>query len=206
MPKKVGIVSVGFGNVQSIKRMLAQVGACGVYVSSCKDCMDVKALILPGVGNFSEGMRALRNADLIETIKKLVCVDNIPILGICLGMQLLCRNSEEGSDPGLGLIEAEVKKFRFTADKKLKVPHMGWNDVRPVSHNPLISLTDEEQRFYFVHSYRVVPDDPSIVIGTTNYGGEFCAAFQKGNIFGVQFHPEKSHRFGMELMKRFVQV
>lgn len=203
---KVGIVSAGFGNVSSIRRMLERAGVSSVCVSSPKEFINLDALILPGVGNFGEGMRALRSADLIETLKTLVYVDNIPILGICLGMQLLCRNSEEGSDPGLGLIEAEVKKFRFTADKKLKVPHMGWNDVRPVSHNPLIPLTDEEQRFYFVHSYRVVPDDPSIVIGTTNYGGEFCAAFQKDNIFGVQFHPEKSHRFGMELMKRFVQV
>lgn len=203
---KVGIVSAGFGNVSSIRRMLERAGVSSVYVSSPKEFINLDALILPGVGNFGEGMRALRSADLIETLKALVYVNNIPILGICLGMQLLCRNSEEASDPGLGLIEAEVKKLRFTADKKLKVPHMGWNDVRPVSHNPLIPLTDEEQRFYFVHSFRVVPDDPSIVIGTTNYGGEFCAAFQKGNIFGVQFHPEKSHRFGMELMKRFVQV
>ena len=203
---KVGIVNAGLGNVASIRRMLERVGAIGVYVSSQKELMEIDALVLPGVGNFGEGMRALRNADLIETLKTLVYVDNVPILGICLGMQLLCRNSEEGSDPGLGLIEAEVKKFRSSADERLKVPHMGWNEVRPVSYNPLIPLTDEEQRFYFVHSYRVVPDDPSIVIGTANYGGEFCAAFQKGNIYGVQFHPEKSHRFGMELMKRFVEV
>lgn len=202
----VGIVNVGFGNVTSIQRMLERTGASCVYVSSPKEFINLDALILPGVGNFGEGMRALRNADLIETIRTLVCVDNIPILGICLGMQLLCRNSEEGSEPGLGLINAEVKKFQFPADQKLKVPHMGWNVVRPGSYNSLIPASEDQQRFYFVHSYRVVPDDPTIVIGTANYGGDFCAAFQKGNIFGVQFHPEKSHRFGMELMRRFVET
>ena len=203
---KVGIINVGLGNVASIQRMLERVGTYGVYVSSRKDCMESEALILPGVGHFDEGMRALRNANLIEPLKKRLCEDKVPILGICLGMQLLCLGSEEGSEPGLGLIDAEVKRFQFPADKRLKVPHMGWNIVRPGLSNPLISKTEEEKRFYFVHSYRVVPDDSNIVIGSTNYGGEFCAAFQKDNVFGVQFHPEKSHRFGMALMRRFVEL
>ncbi len=203
---KVGIINSGLGNVASIQRMLERVGGYGVLVSSSKECMESDALILPGVGHFDEGMRALRNADLIETIKKRVCDDKVPILGICLGMQILCRVSDEGSEMGLGLIAADVKKFYFPANDKLKVPHMGWNVVRQASSNPLISNTEKEQRFYFVHSYRVVPDDPSIVIGAADYGGEFCAAFQQANVFGVQFHPEKSHRFGMALLKRFVEL
>lgn len=203
---KIGIINSRFGNMLSIQRMLACVGATGIFVATPKECVETDALILPGVGHFDEGMRALHNIGLVETIKHLAYETKTPILGICLGMQLLCRGSEEGSEPGLGLINADVRKFRFPADEKLKIPHMGWNVVRPGSSNPLISCTEEEQRFYFVHSYKVVPDDPSVVIGTANYGGEFCAAFQQGNVFGVQFHPEKSHRFGMALMKRFVEL
>lgn len=203
---KVGIINAGLGNLASIQRMLERVGAIGVYVSSRKECMECEALILPGVGHFDEGMRALRDADLIDTIRKRVCEDNIPILGICLGMQLLCRGSEEGTESGLGLIDADVKKFRFSANDKLKVPHMGWNVVRPETPSPILVHTGEEQRFYFVHSYKVVPDEPIVVIGSANYGGKFCAAYQKDNIFGVQFHPEKSHRFGMALMKHFVDL
>lgn len=203
---KVGIISSGLGNVASIQRMLERVGTASVYVSSGIECQGCDSLILPGVGHFDEGMRALRNADLIETIKKRVCDDGVPIMGICLGMHLLCRSSEEGSEAGLGLIHADVKKFRLPAECKLKFPHMGWNVVRAGLSNPLIPHTEEEHRFYFVHSYRVVPDESSIVTGTANYAGEFCAAFQKGNIFGVQFHPEKSHRFGMALMKRFAEL
>jgi glutamine amidotransferase len=199
---KVGIINTGLGNVASIKRMLERVGATGLYVSSKNECIKSEALILPGVGHFAEGMRALRDADLIETIKDRVSQHNIPILGICLGMQLLCRSSEEGSQLGLGLIDADVKKFNFEANQRLKIPHMGWNIVMARTPNPLISK--EEERFYFVHSYRVVPDDCSIVIGTSDYGGKFCSAFQKNNIFGVQFHPEKSHSFGMNLMKNFI--
>lgn len=202
---KVGIINAGLGNLASIQRMLERVGSSGKYISSRNEVAGCDALILPGVGHFDEGMRALRKADLFETIKKLGCEGKVPILGICLGMQLLCRSSEEGSEPGLGLIDADVKKFRFSTDEKLKVPHMGWNVVRPESSNVLISQSEKEQRFYFVHSYKVIPDDPNVVIGTTNYGGDFCAAFQKDNIFGVQFHPEKSHRFGMALMKSFVE-
>lgn len=203
---KIGIINVGLGNVSSIQRMLQRVGAFGTYVSTPSECINSDALILPGVGHFDEGVRALRKADLYETIKTIGRNNDVPILGICLGMQLLCRSSQEGGHQGLGLIDADVSKFRFPADKKLKVPHMGWNVVRSVSSNPLILQGEEEQRFYFVHSYRVDPDDPSIVIGVANYGGDFCAAFQKSNIFGVQFHPEKSHRFGMSLMYRFANL
>ena len=203
---KIGIINVGLGNISSIQRMLQRVGECAKYVSSPAECIGSDALILPGVGHFDEGIRALHKANLFETLRIIGRKNEIPVLGICLGMQLLCRGSQEGSLQGLGLISADVEKFRFPDDKKLKVPHMGWNVVRPSSSNPLISRSEEEQRFYFVHSYRVIPDEPNIVIGTANYGGNFCAAFQRNNIFGVQFHPEKSHRFGMALMKSFIDL
>lgn len=202
----IGIINVGLGNVSSVQRMLQRVGACAKYVSSPADCIGSDALVLPGVGHFDEGVRALHKANLFETIRIIGHNNEIPVLGICLGMQLLCRSSQEGSLQGLGLISADVKKFRFPDSKKLKVPHMGWNVVQSRSPNPLILQREEEQRFYFVHSYRVIPDEPNIVIGTANHGGEFCAAFQKNNIYGVQFHPEKSHRFGMELMKNFINL
>lgn len=201
----VGIISAGLGNIASIQRMLQRSGADWTLVSSPGDLANCEALILPGVGHFDEGIRALRKAGLIDVLSKLAFSGNIPILGICLGMQLLCRSSEEGNEPGLGFVDADVKKFQFLAHEKLKVPHMGWNLVYPASANQLLPCNEVEQRFYFVHSYHVVPDDQSIVIGIANYGGDFCAAFQRNNIFGVQFHPEKSHRFGMALLKRFVE-
>ena len=202
----IGILNTGLGNLGSIQRMIEKVGGRVVYVSSPADFKAVSKIVLPGVGHFDEGMRALNASGLLQSLLKHVIDDGFPILGICLGMQLLCRASEEGSQAGLGMIDADVRKFLFPSEQNLKVPHMGWNVVRPGRPNSLIPKLEEQQRFYFVHSYHVVPDDPNLIIGTANYGGEFCAAFKKGNIFGVQFHPEKSHRFGMALMKRFLDL
>ncbi len=200
------VLSTGLGNVSSVVRMIQRVGGRPFVGASKHEIKRADKIVLPGVGSFDNGMGSLGSNSDINALKNKIRDDATPLLGICLGMQLLCRGSEEGSAPGLSLIDADVKKFNFPADDKLKVPHMGWNVVRPASSNPLIPHAKEGQRFYFVHSYRVVPDDPKVVTGTANYGGEFCAAFQQGNLFGVQFHPEKSHRFGMALMKRFVEL
>ena len=200
------ILDLGLGNISSIARMIEKVGGRAEVVGHVPNLGRKRKFILPGVGHFDYGMRAMKSSGINADVFAEVIAREGTILGICLGMQLLCRGSEEGSEQGLGLIDADVKKFRFSAGEKLKVPHMGWNVVRAASPNLLIPRTEEEQRFYFVHSYQVVPDDPSVVVGTADYGGEFCAAFQKDNIFGVQFHPEKSHRFGMALMKRFVEL
>jgi glutamine amidotransferase len=204
--RKILIVDVGLSNIASVQRMLEKVGSKTVLASKPDDLLGAKKIVLPGVGHFDEGVRRLQKLGLADTLVSLVMEEEARVLGICLGMQLLCRSSEEGSRLGLGLIDAEVKKFRFTDELKLKIPHMGWNVVSSPRANVLLSPTLGDQRFYFVHSYKVVPDNPNIIIGTANYGGEFCAAFQQGNIFGVQFHPEKSHRFGMELMRRFVEL
>lgn len=200
------ILNSGLGNVASVARMIEVVGGRAQIGCSTREIENAEKIVLPGVGSFDNGMRMLRSNSDIAVLKNKILNEASPLLGICLGMQILCRRSEEGTEPGLGLIDADVIKFRFSANEKLKVPHMGWNVVRSGSPNSLIPRTEEEQRFYFVHSYRVVPDDPAVIIGSSNYGGEFCAAFQKGNIFGVQFHPEKSHRFGMALIKRFVEL
>lgn len=202
---QIGIVDVGLGNIKSISRMIEKVGAVCSLVSSPSDLNNVRKIILPGVGSFDYGMNSLLNANLVEPINDFAKNGNGLILGICLGMQLLCQESEEGIKPGLALVNAKVQKISINASQ-LKVPHMGWNVVTPVRSNSLIPETDEELRFYFVHSYCVIPTNPSIVLATSHYGGEFCTAFQDGNIFGVQFHPEKSHRFGMALMKQFVEL
>lgn len=206
MQRIVGIVCNGLGNITSIMRMLNRVGARATYVTKEADFTQVDSLILPGVGHFDEGMRSLRHRKLISPLIDLIRNKKVPTLGICLGMQLLCRNSEEGTERGLGLIDADVKKFKFPAGMRFKVPHMGWNVVHAAAHNALIDPNQQEQRFYFVHSYKVVPDNQNIVIGTCTHYDNFCAAFQKENIFGVQFHPEKSHSFGMALLKNFTEL
>jgi len=202
----IQIIDAGLGNIASIQRMIEKVGRTAVSVMNPNQLDRGGKVILPGVGHFDEGMSRLTATGFADVLVDLGKSQNIHVMGICLGMQLLCRGSEEGDLSGLGLVEADVTKFRFSAGSKLKVPHMGWNVVSASRENHLLPASAEEQRFYFVHSYKVVPDDPTITIGTANYGGEFCAAFQQGNVFGVQFHPEKSHRFGMELMRRFVEL
>ncbi|MCP9812222.1 imidazole glycerol phosphate synthase subunit HisH [Synechococcus lacustris] len=200
----VGILDIGHGNFGSLKRVIEKAGGKADYISSVPRLANCSKLILPGVGHFDSAMQVLKSSILLEPLLMRVLEDKIPFLGICLGMQLLCRNSEEGVEPGLGLIDASVKKFKFRSSLKLKVPHMGWNTVDPLRSNPLLPITLKEERFYFVHSYHVVPDNDTLSICNTNHGGSFCAAFQKDNIFGVQFHPEKSHRFGINLISRFL--
>lgn len=163
-------------------------------------------LVLPGVGSFDAGMSSLRKTGLEAVLADLVNGRKIPILGICLGMQLLTDNSEEGDLPGLGWVKGRTMRFRGEAMDGLKIPHMGWNSVRAARPNPLIPAEAvEDPRFYFVHSYHVVPDDASVVIGRTRYGAEFVSAVSQGNIHGVQFHPEKSHQYGLALLRGFAE-
>jgi glutamine amidotransferase len=202
----IGLINYGIGNTGSIERMIEKVGGHTLLISNSADLARVKKIILPGVGHYAEGVRALRKSTLWEQVLDFTNNNENSIMGICLGMQLLCKHSEEGDVEGLGLVDAHVKKFDFPDQPSFKVPHMGWNTVRTIRENPLLHMNNEESRFYFVHSYKVVPNNPSISIGLCNYGDEFCAAFQQDNVFGVQFHPEKSHRFGMALMKHFVEL
>jgi len=184
--------------------MIKKVGATPLLCHEPKDFPLGSKIILPGVGHFDQGIASLFDRGFDNNFWEILVNKGHYLLGICLGMQLLCRSSEEGTSKGLGLIEADVKKIEFTQEENLKVPHMGWNIVSPGVENPLIPNSEAEQRFYFVHTYKVVPDNDNIVIGWANYGGVFCAAFQQNNIFGAQFHPEKSHQFGIELFKRFI--
>jgi glutamine amidotransferase len=175
-------------------------------VNSPDAIINLKKIILPGVGAFDHGMQGLKQGGWIEFLNEAVLEKKIPVLGICLGMQLMCQKSEEGILPGLGWIDAEVKKFNLDAKLNLKIPHMGWNTINILDKpTGILENTEEEQRFYFVHSFFVECHQSEDIHATSFYGKDFVAAFSRNNINGVQFHPEKSHRFGIALFKNFIK-
>ena len=200
----VGIINYGLGNLGSIQNMLKAIGEKSV-ISSDKDVLNkCDRYILPGVGAFDAGMKKLSESGLDVYIKEKANNEKKPILGICLGMQLLGRKSEEGTLPGLGLIPFDNIRFRLE-DTDLKVPHMGWDIVEFKQDNPLLRGLEGTQRYYFVHSYHAQCDSKENVLMTCDYGYEFATSVVKDNIMGVQFHPEKSHDFGMALLRNFVK-
>jgi glutamine amidotransferase len=201
------IIDYGMGNLGSIQNMLKKVGAVAAKISSDpKDIEQADKLILPGVGAFDTGMQRLRETGLIPLLNEKVLKAKTPTLGVCLGMQLLAKVSEEGELPGLGWLDAETIRFRFDPKQTgLKVPHMGWNTVKIQREGTLFKDMYPEARFYFVHSYHVVSHNPNDVLTLTDYGYDFVSAVQREHIMGAQFHPEKSHKFGMKLYKNFVE-
>jgi glutamine amidotransferase len=200
------IVDYGIGNLASVLNMFKKIGVKDVVVSSDKEVIGkATKLLLPGVGAFDAGMTNLENSGLIPLLNKKVLEEKIPILGICLGMQLLTKRSEEGVKPGLGWIDAETLKFNLDPALKLKVPHMGWNYIKVNKKNPLID-TETKNRFYFVHSYFVKCFDESQSLATSNFGIDFTCMVNKNNIYGAQFHPEKSLKFGMKLLENFSKI
>jgi imidazole glycerol-phosphate synthase subunit HisH len=198
----ISIVDYGMGNSGSILNMYKHLEIPAQVVSTPEEIAKAEKLILPGVGAFDTAMRTLKEKGLLDALNK-KAKSKTPILGICLGAQLLTKKSEEGTLPGLGWIDAETKKFSFK--QPLNVPHMGWNYIHETRKNKLFAGIDAEPRFYFVHSYHLVCNEPCD-IATTNYGYDFVSAVQKGNIYGVQFHPEKSHKFGMHVLKNFAEL
>lgn len=201
------IIDYGMGNLGSIKNMFKKIGCEALITSDINQIESATKLVLPGVGAFDHGMKHLQELNLIDVLAMKVLSQKTPFLGICLGMQLLGKSSEEGQLPGLAWIAAEAKRFNFTElDKKLPVPHMAWNLIRPKKQSILLKNMHEDARFYFVHSYHVVSEAAENCLATTNYGYEFVSMVERENIFGVQFHPEKSHRFGMQLLKNFVEL
>lgn len=194
------------GNVGSVINMLTKVGATALASTDPEVLRRADKLVLPGVGAFDAAMSNLRSLGLVGLLSELVLERQTPILGICLGMQIMGRASEEGRCEGLSWFDAVSRKFVFDPKRTgLRVPHMGWNLVRPCKQVPLINAMPDKARFYFVHSYHVCCEQPSDVMLGTNYGIEFASGIQRGNIYGVQFHPEKSHRYGMALMRSFVE-
>lgn len=199
------VVDYGVGNVGSVQNMLRKVGARVRVSGAAADIAAADKLILPGVGHFGRGMAKLKGTGLIPALEEQVLVQRKPVLGICLGMQMMTRGSEESDVPGLGWVDAFTRRFDEAGG--LRVPHMGWNVVRPRNGSRLFDApASEPERFYFVHSYFVRTADPHHVAAECLYGTEFAASFEAGNLYGVQFHPEKSHLFGMALLRRFVAL
>lgn len=197
----IAILDYGIGNLKSIYNMFKKVGVESIITSDIETIKNADKYLLPGVGSFDHGINSLKNAPFFETLEKEVLENKKPILGICLGMQLLTNSSEEGKEKGLGWIDAQTIKFDLE-DKSLSIPHMGWNKTNPTNTNDIFKNL-EDNRFYFVHSYHVKCNYPDNVIATSHYGFDFTCAVNRDNIFGVQFHPEKSHKFGMRLLKNF---
>jgi glutamine amidotransferase len=198
----IGIVDYGLGNVQAIANIYRKLDIPCMPVRNAASLCNADRLILPGVGSFDWAMRRLQESGMREALDEAVLARGIPVLGICVGLQMMTRRSDEGSLPGLGWIPGEVKRFE---DARLgggrRLPHMGWNDVTPRPGVPIFRDLGQELRFYFLHSFYVVTDRPDEVLATTDYGGLFACSAGHDNIFGVQFHPEKSHQWGVQLLK-----
>lgn len=203
----VGVIDYGVCNVGSIMNMLKKIGTEATVISTPEELKKAGKLVLPGVGSFDHGMNSLEERGLAESLKE-VARQGTPILGICLGMQLLGLSSEEGEKGGLALTPVTYRRFHNPIDhdtgKKLKVPHMGWNMAEVVNESPLSEGIPFPQRYYFVHSYHAACERKYSVL-SCNYGYEFTAAVRNENVYGVQFHPEKSHHFGLRILKNFVE-
>ena len=201
------IIDYGMGNLHSIKNMFKKIGYPSVISADVDVIGKAEKMILPGIGAFDNAMSNIAKLGLLDVLNQKALVDKIPVLGVCLGMQLMTDRSEEGVLPGLGWIKGETKKFIFDAASNLKIPHMGWNVVLPTDYTNIFKgMNAEEIRYYFVHSYYVQCENRENVLAETDYGGLFTCALKNNNIFATQYHPEKSHRFGMNLYTNFAKM
>lgn len=203
----IAIIDYGLGNIQAFINVYNRIGI-PVTVAKTSDTLETASkLILPGVGAFDHAMELLDVSGMRQTLDQLVLSKKVPILGICVGMQILANSSDEGKMPGLGWIPGHVKAFTSVPEAtELPLPHMGWNDVSVKRDQRLFKGFEEEARFYFLHSYFFVSLNQDAVIATATYGADFCCAVQSDNVYGVQFHPEKSHHFGTGLLKNFAEL
>jgi len=204
----ITIIDYGMGNLGSIKNMFKYIGVEATIENDVDKIKNASKILLPGVGSFDTAMKKINEGDLKEVLNEKALKEQIPVLGICLGMQLLTNGSEEGSLEGLGWVPAKTINFKDKIDKKYRIPHMGWNIVNKSNKSVLTQGFEEfdETRFYFVHSYFVKVEDEKNSILKTDYGIKFDSAIQKDNIYGAQFHPEKSHKFGMKLFENFARI
>jgi glutamine amidotransferase len=199
------VVDYGMGNLHSVLHKLNKLGVDALVSKKPEDIEVAEKLILPGVGSFAAGMKNLNERGLIDVLNREVVDNKKPLLGICLGMQLLTKHSQEGDVDGFGWIDAQTKKFSFKQGDNLRIPHVGWNTLEKTSDDPLLSGVEVGQRFYFTHSYHVSDIADDFVLAKTNYGYDFASVVRKENIYGVQFHPEKSHKKGMIVIKNFLE-
>ena len=201
----ITVIDYGMGNLGSVINMLKKIGVASKITSDLEEIKTATKLLLPGVGSFDKAMQRINDSGIKEVLDYKALKEETPVLGICLGMQLLTNNSEEGIEKGLGYINASTKKFTFK-DNKLKVPHMGWNLVEKSTSSLITNNFEVESKFYFVHSYYVEVEKQENSILKTTYGLEFDSAIQHKNVYGAQFHPEKSHKYGMKLLENFSKI
>ena len=203
----IAIINYGVGNIRAFVNIYKQLDIPVKIASSESDLSDVSKLILPGVGNFDYAMTRFLESGMYEKVNKLVTDDKVPIAGVCVGMQMMAKSSDEGKLNGLGWIDATVKKFDEKQDfLPLPIPHMGWNDLSSISNNPILTNLHENAKFYFLHSYYLKCVSNNYTIATSEYGIKFSCAVNHENIYGIQFHPEKSHKYGIQLLKNFAEL
>tara|TARA_B110000879_G_C11131605_1_gene496271 strand:- start:1045 stop:1659 length:615 start_codon:yes stop_codon:yes gene_type:complete len=203
----IAIIDYGSGNIQAIKNIYENLRIDCKFVSRPDQLNGVDKIILPGVGAFDEAMSQLTKSGLRVVLDSMVLEQKVPVLGVCVGMQIMAASSDEGKRDGLGWLDAKVKLFdQKIIDHKPKLPHMGWNDIQPRNEHPIFSSIDFEKGYYFLHSYYFECQDEKDILATTYYGNSFHCAVNKENIFGFQFHPEKSHSNGMHLFKNFAEL
>ena len=205
MPTKVVIVDYGTGNLNSVKKNLDRIKASSLVSSEPDDILSSDKIILPGVGHFVTAMSKLTELNLVDPLNEAVLIRQKPILGICLGMEVMAKSSEEGVAEGLGWFDANAVRFKISNRLRFKVPHIGWNQVKIKKQSSLMDKIPEGSEFYFVHSYHLELSDASDTLTESNYESDYPSAVEKDNIFGVQFHPEKSHDVGAQLLRNFVE-
>ena len=203
---KIHIVDYGMGNIFSVQKKLLQENITVSISSEPQDILQADKIILLGVGHFKRAMDNLLELNLIEPLNNFALIQKKPVLGICLGMQLMASFSEEGNSTGLGWVDASVKKFNTSDSQKFKIPHMGWNTINLTKKSSLMNNIASNEEFYFVHSFYMHPNDPDLILNETNYIENFCSGIEQENIFGVQYHPEKSHDSGRTLLKNFISL
>lgn len=204
----IRIVDYGVGNIQAFMIMFKRLGIPAERAKVVADLADASRIVLPGVGHFDHAMKRLNDSGMRLALDDLVLGKRLPVVGICVGMQMLAESSDEGRLPGLGWIPGRVRSFASHPQVgSLPMPHMGWNDVHPVANTPLFSTGfDDAPQFYFLHSYYFDAQDKANVAATAHYGVDFDAVVSSGNIHGVQCHPEKSHHWGAQLLKNFAEI
>lgn len=203
----ITIIDYGLGNIRAFVNVYDRLNIKTKIAHTAEDVLNAKKIILPGVGSFDYAMCQLNSSGMRDELENQVLVNKIPVLGICVGMQMLGKSSEEGVLPGLGWIDGNVKLFdESLIQNKTRLPHMGWNTMKPVKETPILTGLNDDSRFYFLHSYYFSCNNDCDIISTTEYGITYASAINSENIFGIQFHPEKSHSNGIKLLHNFAKL